>query len=138
MSSTTVLNRRLHSCELAAERRATRLGRMVNDIARCGRKTRGEDVLCCCWKKRDGGHKLGVDAICVCWPRARSPMAQRMNELGRSVPLNTAVLLGDSIKAYPTPSILVGGNYPFVGADLRRSWQKAGRITLGTELGGWI
>jgi hypothetical protein len=33
--------------------------------------------------------KLGVGAICVCWPRARSPMAQRTSELGRSVPLTS-------------------------------------------------
>ena len=32
MSSTTVLNGRAHGVERAAERRATRLGRMVNDM----------------------------------------------------------------------------------------------------------
>ena len=32
MSSTTVLNWRAHGVERAAERRATRLGRMVNDM----------------------------------------------------------------------------------------------------------
>jgi len=40
-------------------------------------------------KERAGAHKLGVDVdatICVCWPSPRSRMAERMIELGRSVP----------------------------------------------------
>jgi hypothetical protein len=50
----------------------------------------------------------------LAWPRARSPMAHRMIELGRSVHLNTAVLLGISVRAY----------HPFSGGILV-SW---GRI----------
>lgn len=81
-------------------------------------------------KKRDDGQKLGVDAICVCWPRARSPMAQRVSELGRSVPLNTAVLCWGLAQGLPHTTFSGGA----------RSWgrivRRNGRITLGTELGG--
>jgi hypothetical protein len=70
-------------------------------------------------KKRDDGQKLGVDAICVCWPRARSPMAQRVSELGRSVPLNTAVLCWGLAQGLPHTQLLVGelvrGGGSFVG-----------------------
>jgi hypothetical protein len=120
VSSTTVLNRRVHSFELAVERRATRLGRRVNDIATCRKDERTSTLLCSReQEERDDGQKLGVDAICVCWPRARSPMAQRVSELGRSVPLNTAVLCWGLAQGLPHTQLLVGelvrGGGSFVG-----------------------
>jgi hypothetical protein len=43
---------------------------------------------------------MGCNMRVLAWARARSPMAHRMIELGRSVHLNTAVLLGISVRAY--------------------------------------
>ena len=84
-------------------------------------------------KERVGAHKLGVDVdatICVCCPSPRSPMAQRVSELGRSVPLNTAVLCWGLAQGLPHTTFSGGA----------RSWgrivRRNGRITLGTELGG--
>lgn len=74
-------------------------------------------------KERVGAHKLGVDVdatICVCCPSPRSPMAQRMIELGRSVPPYLSLSLR---KAY------WWGNNP-------SAWGRNCRITLGR--GGWI
>jgi hypothetical protein len=139
VSSTTVLNRRVHSFELAAERRATRLGRMVNDMATCGKDER--EVRCMYFavieSKRRGEERQwclqarsGCDVICVCWPRARSSMAHRMIELGRSVPLNTAALLGISVRAYHQHPFLVGESWTGRGGGSSR---RSGRITPQTS-----